>query len=399
MILVIGAGASGLMAARTLAHSGVPVHVLEARSRLGGRIHTLSSGFSYPVENGAEWVHGDLPLTLGLLSEAGISAVPAAGRFYRYTNGVWGGGDRFDLDAVISQMSSLPVDMPLSEFLSTHVADAALAGQVRGFAEGYDLADVSSVSTLALAHEWGKDEGAQHRVAGGYSGMIDFMASSVPVTLGAVVREIHWSPGSVRVVLASGEAFVGSGVVITVPLAVLPSISFFPALTTYTDASYHLGYGTVTKVLIEFTTPFWSAAVPAPGFIVSDMALPTWWTQPGAPTLMTGWYTGTRARALGNPPDVLSLGLSSLSSMYGVDAASLVLFSRVDDWGSDPFSLGAYSYPMVGEQPFRALLNTPVADTVYFAGEGLYDGEGTPGTVEAALESGMRTAERLLKKP
>lgn len=398
MILVIGAGAAGLMAARRLSLAGLPVHVLEARPRLGGRIHTLSSGFSSPVENGAEWVHGDLPLTLGLLAEAGLSVVPAGGRFYRFASGVWGGGDRFNLDAVIAAMAALPSDMPLSSFLSSHVSDPVLAASVRGFAEGYDLADIDTVSTLALAHEWGKDEGAQHRVSGGYGGMIDFMASSFPVTLDAVVREIHWAPGAVRVVLADGSSFSGSAAVVTVPLGVLPSISFFPALPAYIDASYRMGYGTVTKVLIEFSSPFWTSAVPSPGFIMSDMSLPTWWTQPGAPSLMTGWYTGARARALGHPADVLGLGLSSLSAMFGVDAAALVQFSRVDDWGSDPFSLGAYSFPTVGEGPYRSLLNTPVADTVYFAGEGLYEGEGTPGTVEAALDSGVAAAERLLAR-
>ena len=59
-ILIIGAGAAGLMAARTLAKSGKRVTVLEARDRVGGRIHTLEYGSSQqPLEMGAEFIHGD----------------------------------------------------------------------------------------------------------------------------------------------------------------------------------------------------------------------------------------------------------------------------------------------------------------------------------------------------
>jgi monoamine oxidase len=73
-IVVIGAGAAGLMAARELARAGKRVTILEARDRCGGRIHPLPSAyFGYPAEGGAEFVHGEAPVTHGLLREAGPS--------------------------------------------------------------------------------------------------------------------------------------------------------------------------------------------------------------------------------------------------------------------------------------------------------------------------------------
>src|SRR5205814_6127959 len=73
-IIVIGAGAAGLMAARELARAGKRVTILEARDRCGGRIHPLpASAFGYPADGGAEFVHGEAPVTRGLLSEAGLS--------------------------------------------------------------------------------------------------------------------------------------------------------------------------------------------------------------------------------------------------------------------------------------------------------------------------------------
>ena len=79
-IIVIGAGAAGLMAARELGRAGKRVTILEARERCGGRIHPLPSAeFGYPAEGGAEFVHGEAPITQRLLREAGLSTLPLQG--------------------------------------------------------------------------------------------------------------------------------------------------------------------------------------------------------------------------------------------------------------------------------------------------------------------------------
>src|SRR6202521_2516501 len=79
-IVVIGAGAAGLMSARELARAGKRVTILEARDRCGGRIHPLPSAeFGYAAEGGAEFVHGDAPVTRGLLREARLSLAPIEG--------------------------------------------------------------------------------------------------------------------------------------------------------------------------------------------------------------------------------------------------------------------------------------------------------------------------------
>src|SRR6202171_3418986 len=79
-IVVIGAGAAGLMAARELARAGNRVTILEARDRCGGRIYPLSAQeFGYPAEGGAEFVHGAAPVTRALMREARLSLSPMAG--------------------------------------------------------------------------------------------------------------------------------------------------------------------------------------------------------------------------------------------------------------------------------------------------------------------------------
>src|SRR5688500_14739440 len=87
-IIIIGAGATGLMAALELCRAGKKVMILEARDRAGGRIHTENDpAFDLPVELGAEFVHGDLELTIKLLREAGIEFYPARGKLWRSQHG------------------------------------------------------------------------------------------------------------------------------------------------------------------------------------------------------------------------------------------------------------------------------------------------------------------------
>src|SRR6267154_6917967 len=87
-IIVIGAGAAGLMAARQLAGAGKKVCLLEAQERTGGRIHTFDNG----LEAGAEFVHGLLPVTFGIIKEADLKAVEVEGQMMRVKNGTWRSG-------------------------------------------------------------------------------------------------------------------------------------------------------------------------------------------------------------------------------------------------------------------------------------------------------------------
>ena len=93
-IVVIGAGSAGLMAARELGRAGKRVTILEARNRCGRRIHPLPAAeFGYPAESGAEFVHGEAPVTRGLLREAGLSPVPVQGTRWKVVQGAFSRDD------------------------------------------------------------------------------------------------------------------------------------------------------------------------------------------------------------------------------------------------------------------------------------------------------------------
>jgi monoamine oxidase len=96
--------------------------------------------------------------------------------------------------------------------------------------------------------------------------------------------------------------------------------------------------------------------------------------------------------------DLLELALQSLSTVFTIDLFFLkdqITSARIVNWLADPFSLGAYSYATVFTPEAKKILNQPLEDTLFFAGEALYEGT-EMGTVEAALASGTETARKVI---
>jgi monoamine oxidase len=427
-IIIIGAGAAGLAAARVLAKAGKRVTVLEARHRTGGRIFTIeSAGFSRPVEGGAEFVHGDLPYTLNLLLEAGIAYQEMEGITWQFKDGKLIQNNQFieDWPLLISRLQELTTDITIEEFLNAHFAEEKHKGlreSVTGFVQGYDAADISKASTFALRSEWtSEEEAAQYRLPKGYRQLIQFLeedskASGCSIHLSARVKEVRWQPGLAEVFTEHGQTFSASKILITVPLGILQAgenssayMRFTPPVSHMLNAARQIGFGGVIKFLFEFKEAFWEQDVfpgkpyrrmPHLGFLFSDAPVPTWWTQlPHPAPVLTGWLAGPDAARHQHftESQLQDMALDSLASLFDVDKRFLeqqLLKGQVVNWFTDPFSYGAYSYATLNTPDAKKTLNQPLADTLYFAGEALYEGA-EMGTVEAALASGTQAAMKI----
>jgi monoamine oxidase len=87
----------------------------------------------------------------------------------------------------------------------------------------------------------------------------------------------------------------------------------------------------------------------------------------------------------------------SLSSIFKMDITELkteLIAWKIINWAADPFAKGAYSFPTLSTATAKKVLNVPVEQTLFFAGEALYEGD-APGTVEAALVTGMDVAAKI----
>jgi monoamine oxidase len=153
--------------------------------------------------------------------------------------------------------------------------------------------------------------------------------------------------------------------------------------------------------VLEFQTAFWQERLPELEFLLSDAPVPTWWCQlPDTPTQLTGWLAGPAAQRLHSASDeaLLTLALNSLAQVLATPLTALraqLRASYVRNWAAEAHTYGAYSYPTVGAPAARATLAAPVADTLFFAGEAVYNGPAA-GTVEAALVSGRQAARAML---
>jgi monoamine oxidase len=369
-----------------------------------------------PVEAGAEFVHGKLPVTLQLLQQAGISYEPIAGKMVEVRNGHWH-RQRNMVDGwntLMEHLQTLTEDMTVRAFLDTHFAGdryADLRRSVRRFAEGYDGADINKASILSLRDEWGKEDDEQYHINGGYGLLMDYLVSlcvkqHCVIQLNTPVKDIRWQPGKVEVVASDGRLFMADKVIITIPLALWQqpgttgSIHFTPAIDLQQQAFRDIGFSAVIKVSLEFRHAFWVEYEKELGFIFSEEILPTWWTQMPHPVpLLTGWINGPQAASFvqAGREKMLQYALYSLAGIFGLPVLFLereLVASQITDWGTDPFALGAYSYDTLSSKKSRRLLQQPIADTLYFAGEALYEGA-HPGTVEAALVSGLATAKKV----
>jgi len=422
-IIIIGAGASGLMAARELASKNNKVTILEAQDRIGGRIHTITGdSFAVPVELGAEFVHGELPLTLNLLKEAGIRYHPAGGKMWQSNeNDAEGPAPYMEHWGEFEEkLKALKEDMTIEAFLEENFKSDIYDGlkkSIHGYASGYDTADPEKASALALGKEWLKEEaGDTYRIEGGYAAMINFLADEciklqTEIHLSTIVKGIHWEKNKVVLHTTTGAVYKANKLIITIPPAVLldGSVSFYPTIIDKLDAFKKLGYGAVIKILFQFKTVFWEdeqiekmvgKSLKDVGFIFSKQTIPTWWTQyPTKSALLTGWLGGPLAEKLKDATDeeIFQLALNSLAAIFKMSVTylrSMLIANKVINWTAQSFIKGSYSYETLGGKAARTIINTPVADTIYFAGEALND-DTVMGTVEAALASGFSVAKKI----
>ena len=411
-MIVVGAGAAGLAAARALAGAGRSVLVLEARERVGGRCWTRRvPGLDIPVELGAEFIHGEAASTHALLAEAGIAAVDSTreqrylerGRLRRLNAFV-------EAQRAVARAPAQKHDISFAALLARTRVSRKTKTFARMMVQGFDAADPARVSARSILEEWGEGGSlgaSQPRPQGGYGALFDWLAQSVVsrgvrLRLDSPVRALHWRRGEV-LVKGDSFAFRGRRAVVTLPLGVLQSnlVSFKPSLTAKSEALGKLASGPVIRVAMRFHTRFWEARAPEVAFFhVPDAPFPTFWTPlPMRAPLLTAWAGGPKAARLtgSSKEKLLAAAMRTVETVFLKEKPREQLESvLVQDWQSDPCSRGGYSYVLVGGEGARERLAEPLQDTLYFAGEAT-DAE-EAGTVAGALRSGGRAAREVLKK-
>ena len=420
-IIIIGAGAAGLMTALELARAGMKTLILEARERIGGRIWPLPlEALGYNAQGGAEFVHGEASVTKSLIRQAGLTLLPLDGEVWRLhgaqlTNSV--GGPTKDpaflthKERLHQKLFALTDDISIAQFLEQNFNEDEYCGLrdwINKMVEGYEAADPHRISTFSLREGWLGGEGWQlGKIKEGYGALLNFLESEcrkhdVEIRLTQEVQTIQADLRGIHVGCMGGYECDAQHVVVTLPLPTLNRIRFHPALPQKMTAASHIGFGQVIKFLLRFTNAWWTHVLGQDlrkmMFFHCDGTIPTWWTQyPDAHPVLTGWLPGSEEFKHSSSNELLTLAIKSLADTFHIPEDVLhtqLRGSRIINWPADPFSQGAYSYPTPEATEARAVLAEPVHNQIFFAGEALYSGKETA-TVEAALASGKETAERI----
>lgn len=414
--IIIGAGAAGLAAARKLQDAGQTVCILEARDRIGGRIWTDYSFTDFPLEYGAEFIHGEDAATHELVRLAGDKTLPAP----RKQGLRWGtekGAQPLDelptpLRSTLNRLSRAYQQLPIKANLT---ADESLGDHLyrQGFsAEEVAMADVllaqtccapiASLSCADLVREMTADHaGAEEfRIGGGYAAVLNHYRRGLDIQLNTPVQQVRWHGGGVEVETTQGTV-TARRCVLTVPVSVLQAgtIAFEPKLGVAKQAAIAaFRTAAATKLIYRFREPMWDENLV---YCMHNGLAARWWT-PGYPrpeaAVICCFVTAARAAEIDAMPesDALNLGLIELARLLQRDDldAACVAAKRVM-WANDPYALGGYAHLPPGAAAARPVLAQPIEDVLFFAGEATAF-ETNPQTVHGALESGWRAAAEVL---
>jgi monoamine oxidase len=431
-VVVIGAGVAGLACAQALCEAGLRVTILEARSRVGGRIWTVHPSLANgPVELGAEFIHGLPREVWQIVERAGLQTHELTGNRWRLEqarlapmSGSW------DLiDSIFRRIDESAPDQSFQDFLEHACGDLPQHTRIEAaaYVESFHACNASRISAHALARWHRSDQEIQghrgFRFPKGYDGLVRALVDAskpdlLTVRLNTVVTEIAWNPGAVEVTAQSpGQHAVirAQAAVVTLPLGVLQAppgtggaVCFRPELTEKAGALKQLEMGAAIRLVLCFRHCFWTdpklvrSPMPDMSFLSSPEELfPTWWSSVSAETAMlTGWSGGVRVERLSGlgSAAIMECGLEVLHHVFGVPLETLrdlVQESFVHDWQSDPYCRGAYSYALADSGEAARRLAAAVGNALFFAGEAT-DWSGHNGTVHGAIASGQRSATELL---
>ena len=372
-VLVVGGGMAGVSAARALVDAGVECLVLEARDRLGGRLHTVDVGGT-PVDLGGSWVHTPIgnPMSAvavrhgialapgGFVDEAvvwdpaaGVLTTDEAGRLRRALEEEFPAWvEASGADARTSAAAGI------ARFVAQQgLAGAAagrLASHLRTFAEGDASGSADDASLLgppaAIEYEgdWIGDF-----PAGGYRALVDAIAAPLDARLRTEVTGIEHGARGVTVHTAHGWPEAGTHAIVTVPLGVLKAraIRFAPDLPAARWAAVdRLGFGRFEKLVLRFEKPFWTAAglphvLPLRTAEGRGISLLLGLDRFGAGPVLVAFAfgAGVDAIAAGTEQDAVARVRDLLGRILGHAPPEPVAAVRTR-WAEDPFTRGAYAY-------------------------------------------------------
>lgn len=397
-IVIIGAGAAGIAAARRLTELKQDYVLLEAKAFCGGRCITDHATFEAPIDLGAHWFHSP-PLNplLSYADQFNIRYTPAAliGRYNK--NSAWLSADEQAacetyVEDCFTRVATFDGDVAVGDLFSVATSpwhDAFLAEQ--SAKQGITAAQSSSRDFARYV--W---EGDDYPVIDGYGTLLARLSEGLNIQLSAPVQRLDWSGRDIKLVTPAGD-LAANRVIFTTSTATLHSgIDFFPNLPDWKcHAIADLPMGSCNKVALSFARPVFGDCPPslilplrgtheAVEFVVREDGHDI------ATCLINGPFAKELAHA--GHGTMVDYVLERLTDIFGSEIRRAVLPQQViADWDHDPYVGGCYSAAKPGRADARTALARPIDDQLFFAGEAC--SRQFMGDVHGAWLTGIAAAE------
>ena len=404
-VVVVGAGAAGIAAARRLAAAGKRYALIEASDAVGGRCITDTTTFGAPYDRGAHWIYtADINPLAKLAPQAGLELYASPpGQRMRIGRRFAREGEMEDFlaglvraNSAIADASRGKTDVSCAQALPKDLGEwrPAIEFVLGPYGTGKDLAEISAVDFTRLAE---RDSSAFCRQ--GFGTLIAKLAPAT-VQLATPATQIAWGRTPVEVTTTKGKLDARAAIVtVSTNVLVAGKIKFVPDLPKRVlDAAGKLKLGSHDHVALELTGNPLGLRRDELMFEKSDNnRTAAVFANVAGSTLSVVDVAGKFGRELADKGEaaMVAFAVEWLGGLYGTDIKSLVKRSHATRWNHEPWVLGASSAAAPGAQPSRKVLMEPLNNRIFLAGEAAHETQW--GTVGGAWESGERAADAVVR--
>jgi len=400
-VIVIGAGAAGLAAARRLASAGVPVRVIEARNRVGGRAWTARDPSGLPIELGCAWLHSADENELSAFAlQSGLAIDKTRPPWRTQMNDVgFAPADQADFRAALGRLfarldeaGEAEGDQSADRLLDPGSRWNPLLNATSTYMNGVEL------DQLSVRDFWRyRDTGVNWRIVEGYGRLMAALAAGLDITFECPVSMIDHSGRQMRIETPGGD-LRGCAVIVTVPTDVLCAggLGFHPALPDKIEAAAALPLGLADKLYLRLDG---AEEFPKDSHLygaLDSVRTGSYHLRPFGRPLIEVYFGGRFARELEADGEsaFAALAIDQLASLLGEGIRKRLHPVAATAWARDPYARGSYSHAIPGHVEARSVLAAPVDGRLFFAGEACMVHDFS--TAHGAYRSGVAAAEAVI---